>query len=146
MYCEEVDNVISEYRDTLHALFVRFGTELKVSAAFSSCGVCTVRCSQQPLLTVAPCFVCPCTHVSSLEQLKNGKRAPRMSPSQWLHLFQLADLIDDDFTLREARLCFAWSRIRVSDPEADPVAAYTLSFTDFLEVCHAPPFQRLVAE
>jgi len=54
---------------------------------------------------------------------------------EWLDLCIDLQLIDDEFTLREARLCFLWSRLRVAD-ESDAAqrrAMCNLRFEDFAE-------------
>jgi hypothetical protein len=42
-------------------------------------------------------------------------------------------IIDDDFTKREARLCFTWSKMRVADEVKRETAWTTMTFLDFLE-------------
>jgi len=54
---------------------------------------------------------------------------------EWLELCADLQLIDDEFTLREARLCFLWSRLRVAD-ESDASqrrSMCNLRFEDFCE-------------
>jgi len=54
---------------------------------------------------------------------------------EWLDLCSDLELIDDEFTLREARLCFLWSRLRVADESnaAQRRAMCNLRFEDFNE-------------
>mmetsp|Transcript_10886 Transcript_10886/g.27892 ORF Transcript_10886/g.27892 Transcript_10886/m.27892 type:complete len:173 (+) Transcript_10886:722-1240(+) len=54
---------------------------------------------------------------------------------EWLDLCADLQLVDDEFTLREARLCFLWSRLRVADESnaAQRRAMCNLRFEDFIE-------------
>jgi hypothetical protein len=59
----------------------------------------------------------------------------KLGIEEWLSLCDDLELIDDEFTLREARLCFLWSRMRVAD-ESDAAqrrAMCNLRIEDFYE-------------
>ena len=56
-----------------------------------------------------------------------------MSRAEWLRFCEDTRLIDKDFTQREARLVFAWSKMTVVDDVACRKRAGELTFVDFLE-------------
>ena len=45
----------------------------------------------------------------------NKLAATLVSFAEWMQLIRALDLIDSEFTIREAALCFSWSRMRVID-------------------------------
>ena len=61
--------------------------------------------------------------------------AKLLSSAEWMQLLRDLDWIDDEFTLREASLAFAWARMRVVDEHA-PASRQKLDnlcFEDFLD-------------
>ena len=61
-----------------------------------------------------------------------------MDMAEWISFLHSVGLVDDDFTKREARLCFTWSKMRVADEAKHEVSGTTLKFLDFLEaLCRA---------
>jgi hypothetical protein len=56
-----------------------------------------------------------------------------MDMKEWVSLLTHLGVIDNDFTKREARLCFCWSKMRVADEVKRELAWTTMTFFDFLE-------------
>jgi len=60
---------------------------------------------------------------------------PLLAYPEWYEMCRFLELLDQEFTEREARLCFVWSRMRVRDERSDlgRQKVKHLSFEDFLE-------------
>ena len=56
-----------------------------------------------------------------------------MSMAEWLRFVNDVGMLDDNFTKREARLCFTWSKMLVADEVKRETAWTTMRFLDFLE-------------
>jgi len=66
---------------------------------------------------------------------KPGSKAYVMSISEWCQFLDEVDMIDQDFTKREARLCFTWAKMKCSDEAKNRLKVTTMNFMDFLEGC-----------
>ena len=51
----------------------------------------------------------------------------------WMKLIEAYDLVDDDFPLSQAVLCFVWARMATVDEVRDYGRFESLTFVDFLE-------------
>ncbi|KAK3237286.1 hypothetical protein CYMTET_52626 [Cymbomonas tetramitiformis] len=63
-----------------------------------------------------------------------GRRHKVLLVSDFIQMMLDMNLIDDEFTLREAKLCFLQSQMAVVDDMKDPIRNECVTFTDFLEV------------
>eukprot|EP00803_Ostreobium_quekettii_P006066 evm.model.scf_440.5 EVM.evm.TU.scf_440.5 scf_440:34312-38159(-) len=63
-----------------------------------------------------------------------GLRPKAVKIDGWLQLAEDARLVDAQFTLQDAQLCFLWSRMVVQDEVKDYAKYEALNFVDFLEV------------
>lgn len=59
----------------------------------------------------------------------------KMSITEWLKMISDLGLLDGEFTMRYAKLCFSWSRMKVIDEatEKSRVRLTNMTFEDFLE-------------
>jgi hypothetical protein len=51
----------------------------------------------------------------------------------WMKMMEGMELVDDDFTLNNAMLCFVWSRMSTIDEAKDFARFESLTFVDLLE-------------
>ena len=64
---------------------------------------------------------------------RSGQRPKLMKIEHWQHIVDACLLVDKDLTLRECSLCFAWSRMHVTDEVASFRKLEALTFVDFIE-------------
>mmetsp|Transcript_30148 Transcript_30148/g.41742 ORF Transcript_30148/g.41742 Transcript_30148/m.41742 type:complete len:249 (+) Transcript_30148:2-748(+) len=62
-----------------------------------------------------------------------GLRKKVLFMDGWMELMENTGLIDESFTILEARLCFLWSRMKVVEEIMDYERYTALTFVDFLE-------------
>lgn len=62
-----------------------------------------------------------------------GARKPVMGIEQWKAFLQDTGCLNEDFTMREGKMVFCWSKMNVADELRDEVRNQSLTFTDFLE-------------
>lgn len=67
-------------------------------------------------------------------KVASSQRATRLTIKNFLNMLEQLGLLNDDFTQREATLCFTWSRMLVGDELLSRDKYITITFTDFLEV------------
>ena len=65
--------------------------------------------------------------------LKPDGGKPTFSLNEWITVLNDGRLIGDELTMREARLCFFWSRMVVADEVKNRHKLFTLSWVEFLE-------------
>jgi len=58
---------------------------------------------------------------------------PIMSIEEWCDFLNAVNMIDDDFTKREARLSFTWAKMRNSDEVKNRDRITSMNFMDYLE-------------
>lgn len=56
-----------------------------------------------------------------------------LKPDGWMKMMEALELVDDDFTLNNAMLCYVWSRMSTIDEVKDYSKFESLTFVDFLE-------------
>jgi hypothetical protein len=63
----------------------------------------------------------------------HGKGVQMLKADGWMRMVEAYGLVDDDFTLNQAVLCYVWSRMAIIDEVRDFSRFESLSFMDFLE-------------
>lgn len=56
-----------------------------------------------------------------------------VKPDGWMKMMEALELVDDDFTLQNAMLCYVWSRMLTVDEVKDYSKFESLTFVDFVE-------------
>eukprot|EP00892_Ulva_mutabilis_P009697 jgi/Ulvmu1/709/UM010_0081.1 len=62
-----------------------------------------------------------------------GLRTRLVKPDGWMKMMEALELVDDDFTLNNAMLCYVWSRMATIDEVKDYAKFEAVTFVDFLE-------------
>lgn len=63
----------------------------------------------------------------------SGAAVQLVKPDGWMKMMEALELVDDDFTLQNAMLCYVWSRMATVDEVRDYSKFESLTFVDFLE-------------
>ena len=130
VYRKEVSEVLSKYRLMLRALHQTY------ARPFSMAGARRIERPADVLVDIG-------------KEPTDSSKVTYMSMWGWLEMLEDIEFIDEDFSRREAILCFLWSRLRTS---MDTVPSkYTqathLIFEDFLEaICRMSDLKTLPAD
>lgn len=79
------------------------------------------------------CFVARTSVARTLEMLRQLCAVQLLKADGWMKMMESLELVDDDFTLNNAMLCYVWCRMSTIDEVKDYSKFESLTFVDLLE-------------
>ena len=139
LYARPIDTILKQYKDPLKRIFIRYckrpmwitddiyreaeGKKMAAAAAKEAEDSKKKKRGKKGKKKAAP----------KSPKSPRGRKVYWMSIQQWIRLLTDLKLINEDFTLVKAKLCFSFSRMHVIDPVKDNLLDTTLNFSDFIE-------------